>query len=107
MTLFYFEGSGGRVIREGIIFERPAVLAAPALKHRNPMRVAGIIIGLVVAAAGGVIIYRALFLEPSAGVVITDESVREIPNTLRLTSGSILFLLGAALAFFAARRKPM
>jgi hypothetical protein len=71
------------------------------------MRIAGIIIGLLVAAVGGTIAYRALFLEPSAGVVITNESVREIPNTLRIASGIILLIIGAALAFFAARRKPM
>ncbi len=71
------------------------------------MRLVGIIIGLVVAAAGGVIAYRALFLEPATGVVITDESVREIPNTLRLASGIILLIIGAGLAFFAARRKSM
>ncbi len=71
------------------------------------MKIAGIIIGLLVAAIGGTIAYRALFLEPSAGVVITNESVREIPNTLRIASGIILLIIGAALAFFAARRKPM
>jgi hypothetical protein len=71
------------------------------------MRIAGIIIGLVAAAAGGVMVYRALFLEPSAGVVITETGVREFPNTLRLASGIILLILGACLAFFAARRKPM
>lgn len=71
------------------------------------MKIAGIIIGLLVAAIGGTIAYRALFLEPAAGVVITNESIREIPNTLRIASGIILLIIGAALAFFAARRKPM
>jgi hypothetical protein len=71
------------------------------------VKVVGIIIGLLVAAAGGVIAYRALFLEPSAGVVITETDVREVPNTLRVASGIILLILGAGLAFFAARRKPL
>ncbi len=71
------------------------------------MRVVGIIIGLLVAAAGGVLAYRAFFVEPSAGVLITDTDVREFPNTLRIASGVILLILGAALAFYAARRKPL
>jgi hypothetical protein len=71
------------------------------------LRIIGITLGLVVAAIGGVIAYRAFFIEPSAGVVVTNENVREIPNTLRVASGLILFILGACVAFFAARRKPM
>jgi hypothetical protein len=71
------------------------------------MRVIGIIVGLLVAATGGVIAYRALYVEPSAGVIVTTDSVREFPNTLRLASGILLLLLGTAVAFFAARRKPM
>ena len=71
------------------------------------MRALGITIGLLVAAIGGVIAYRALFIEPGAGVVITDRSIREFPNTLRVASGIILFILGGAVAFYAARRRPM
>jgi hypothetical protein len=71
------------------------------------MRIIGITLGLLVAAVGGVIAYRALFIEPSAGVVVTNASIREIPNTLRIAGGLILFILGACVAFFAARRKPM
>src|SRR5947209_15705797 len=36
-----------------------------------------VIFGIVVAAFGGVIAYRALFLEPSAAVVITNTEIRE------------------------------
>lgn len=61
--------------------------------------------GIVVAAIGGVIAYRAWFLEPSAAVVITETEVREIPNTLRVAGGLALLIIGAAVAFFAARRK--
>lgn len=68
------------------------------------MRIIGITLGLLVAAVGGVIAYRALFIEPSAGVVVTNQSVREIPNTLRVATGLILFILGACVAFFSARR---
>ena len=64
------------------------------------------IVGLVIAAAGGAILYRVLFLEPSATVIITSTGeVREAPNTLCLIGGTILFILGAGLAFLAARRK--
>ncbi|MBV9210769.1 MAG: hypothetical protein JOZ52_09080 [Acidobacteria bacterium] len=71
------------------------------------MRVIGITLGLLVAALGGVIAYRALFIEPRAGLLLTNESVREVPNTLRVATGLILFVIGACVAFFAARRKPM
>jgi multidrug efflux pump subunit AcrA (membrane-fusion protein) len=70
-------------------------------------RVIAFIIGLALAAAGGVIAYRALFLEPSAAIVVTDTDVRELPNTVRATGGIIMLVGGMALAFFAARHKPM
>lgn len=70
-------------------------------------RVIALIIGLVVATAGGVIAYRALFLEPSAAIVVTNTDVREFPNTVRATGGIIMLIGGMALAFFAARHKPM
>jgi len=70
-------------------------------------RVIGLILGLAVATTGGVIAYRALFLEPSAAVLVTNTDIREVPNTLRVTGGIIMLIAGIALAFFAARRKPM
>ena len=70
------------------------------------MRIIALIFGLLIATAGGVIAYRALFLEASAGVVVTNTSVREIPNTLRVVSGLVLLVAGACLAFVAARRNP-
>ncbi|MGB7921664.1 MAG: hypothetical protein WCF57_00335 [Pyrinomonadaceae bacterium] len=69
------------------------------------MRIIAFIVGLLIAATGGVIAYRALFLEPSAAVVITERDVRELPNTLRVTGGLVMLVLGAGLAFLAARRK--
>ncbi|HEX6182794.1 MAG TPA: hypothetical protein VFZ44_02705 [Pyrinomonadaceae bacterium] len=69
------------------------------------MRVALIIFGIALAAAGGVLAYRAYFVEPSAAVVITDVSVREVPNMARVAGGLLLLAVGAALALFAALRR--
>ena len=69
------------------------------------MRTVAFIIGLGLAVLGGVIAYRALFVEPSAGVVVTDASIREIPNTLRVAGGIVLLVVGACLAFLSARRR--
>jgi len=65
-----------------------------------------IIFGIVLAAVGGVIAYRAFFLEPSTAVVISNEGVRELPNTARAVGGVALLIVGAAIAFMAALRKP-
>jgi len=65
------------------------------------------ITGIIIAAVGGVVTYRALFLEPSAAVVVTDTDIREVPDTLRVMGGIIMLIAGMALAFFAARRKPV
>ena len=46
------------------------------------MKVVLVIVGILLAAAGGVIAYRALYLEPAAAVVITNTDVREVPNTI-------------------------
>lgn len=69
------------------------------------MRILGIILGIVIAAIGGVIAYRSLFLEPTAAVVITETEVRELPNTVRVVGGIALLAIGTALAFLAARRR--
>ena len=73
------------------------------------LRIAALILGLAIAAWGGVIAYRALFIEPSATAVINERTgaVREYPNMLRVISGFIMLGGGACTAFFAARRKPM
>jgi hypothetical protein len=63
-------------------------------------------VGILVATAGGVITYRALYIEPRSTVVITDTGgIREIPNQARLVGGALLFVGGSALALFAATRK--
>ena len=70
------------------------------------MRVAGIIFGIVLAAVGGAVAYRAFFLEPSEAVVITDAGrVRELPDILRIVGGLALLLTGAAVAYVCARRR--
>ena len=73
------------------------------------MRIVVLILGLAVAAWGGVIAYRALFLEPAATAVIntTTGAVHEYPNMLRAALGLLLLIGGASTAFFSARRKPM
>jgi hypothetical protein len=69
------------------------------------LRIVAIILGIVLAAIGGVIAYRAYFLEPSAAVVISNTGVRELPDTFRIIEGLVLLVIGAVMAFFAARRK--
>ena len=60
---------------------------------------------MMVATAGGVITYRALYVEPRSAVVITETGIRELPNQARVISGALLFVGGSALALFAATRK--
>ena len=70
------------------------------------MRALILIVGILVATAGGVITYRALYVEPKSGVVITDTGIRQIPNQARVVGGALLFVGGSALALYAAIRKP-
>ncbi|MCA1574260.1 MAG: hypothetical protein LC770_06930 [Acidobacteria bacterium] len=69
------------------------------------LRIIGIIFGIVVAAIGGVIAYRALFLEPSSAVVITETEVRELPNTFRVVGGIAMLAIGATVALLSSRRR--
>ena len=66
-----------------------------------------VIVGVIVAAAGGVIAYRAFFLEPSSAVIITENEVRELPNTARIVGGLALLVIGACIAFVAGRRRRL
>jgi len=59
---------------------------------------------MAIAAAGGVIAYRALFVEPSTAVLLTQTEVRELPNTMRVAGGVAMLIVGAMLAFIGARR---
>jgi hypothetical protein len=65
-----------------------------------------IILGIVLAAIGGVIAYRTLFLEPASAVVISSKGVRELPDTFRLVEGIVLLIVGAAIALTTALRRP-
>ena len=69
------------------------------------MRFFLIIFGIALAATGGVLAYRSYFVEPSAAVVITETTVREVPNMARVFAGLLLLAAGAALALFAALRR--
>ena len=69
------------------------------------MRAALVIFGIALAAVGGVLAYRSFFVEPHAAVVITDVSVREVPNVARVAGGLLLLAAGAGLALFAALRR--
>jgi hypothetical protein len=64
-----------------------------------------LIVGILVATAGGVITYRALYVEPTSAVVITESEIRELPNYTRVIGGTLLFVGGSALALYAAVRK--
>ena len=64
-----------------------------------------LIIGILIATAGGVITYRTLYVEPKSAVVITDSGIRQIPDQARVVGGALMFVGGSALALFAATRK--
>lgn len=64
-----------------------------------------LIVGILVATAGGVITYRALYVDPKSTVVITETDIRLLPNQARVVGGALMFVGGSALALFAALRK--
>ena len=64
-----------------------------------------LILGVLVATAGGVITYRALYVEPKSAVVITETGIRQIPDQARVVGGALMFVGGSALALFAATRR--
>ncbi|HEX8747336.1 MAG TPA: hypothetical protein VF717_09055 [Pyrinomonadaceae bacterium] len=68
------------------------------------MRLIALIFGIIIAAVGGVIAYRALFTEPSAAVIITGTDVREVQNWWKAGAGILMLLVGASMAILAARR---
>src|ERR1043166_736757 len=72
-------------------------------------RILAFIVGLAIAAWGGVIAYRALFIDPSATAVINEGTgvIHQYPNLLLVACGLIMLACGACAAFFALRRKPM
>ena len=70
------------------------------------LRLVVTVLGIVLAAVGGVIAYRALFLDPASAVVLSSEGVRELPDTFRVVGGIALLIVGAAMAFTTALRRP-
>jgi hypothetical protein len=65
-----------------------------------------LIVGIMLATVGGVITFRALYVEPKSAVIITDTGdIRQLPNYARVVGGAVLFVGGTALALFAATRK--
>jgi hypothetical protein len=71
------------------------------------LRAITIIVGVVLAAIGGVIAYRALFLEPSSTVIITNAEIRQLPNTSRVVGGIAMLVIGACVAFLAGRKRKI
>ena len=69
------------------------------------VRILLIIFGIVIAAVGGVIAYRAYFLAPPEAIVISESGIREVPDYFRVAGGLILLVVGAATAFTAGTRK--
>lgn len=69
------------------------------------MRAGVLLLGILFASAGGVMAYRALFVEPHAAVVVTERGVRELPDLARAAGGLVLLFAGAAAAIFAALRR--
>ena len=69
------------------------------------MKVLLLILGIIIATAGGVITYRTLYVEPKSAVVVTETGIRQIPNQARVVGGALLFVGGSALALYAATRR--
>jgi hypothetical protein len=69
------------------------------------MKALFLIVGMLVATAGGVITYRALYLEPKSAVIRADTGdIKEIPNYTRVIGGALLFVGGSALALYSVRK---
>lgn len=64
-----------------------------------------LIVGIMLATVGGVITYRALYVEPKSAVIITESEVRQLPNYTRVVGGALLFVGGTALALYSAIRR--
>ena len=59
----------------------------------------------MLATVGGVITYRALYVEPKSALVITETDIRRLPNYTRVVGGALLLVGGTALALYVAVRK--
>jgi hypothetical protein len=63
-----------------------------------------LILGILIATAGGVVTYRALYIEPKSTVLITESGIRQLPDQARVIGGALMFVGGSALALFAVAR---
>ena len=55
---------------------------------------------------GGVIAYRALFLDARAAQLVTDAGeLHQLPDVWRVAGGVLLLLAGFGLAFISARKR--
>jgi hypothetical protein len=70
----------------------------------NLLKIFLLIIGILVATAGGVTTYRALYVEPRTTVVISESGVREVPNYKRVVGGALMLVCGTAVALIAVRK---
>ena len=69
------------------------------------MRTIAFIAGVIIAAAGGALVYHAWFIEPPKAALVTSTgTIREVPNMLHIVGGIVMLIIGAALAFLTARR---
>ena len=75
------------------------------LEEQTIVKALLLIVGIIVATAGGVITYRALYVEPRSTVVISETGIRQLPNQARVIGGALLFVGGSALAIYAATRR--
>ncbi|MFL6229224.1 MAG: hypothetical protein ACJ741_10625 [Pyrinomonadaceae bacterium] len=70
------------------------------------MRIALIIAGVMLAAAGGALAYHAAFASAPTAFVVSESSgsVHEVHSVWRIALGVLLLAAGAGIAFVAARR---
>ena len=64
-----------------------------------------LILGILIATAGGVITYRALYIEPKSTVLVTETGIRQLPDQARVIGGALMFVGGSALALFAVAKR--
>ena len=64
-----------------------------------------LILGILIATVGGVVTYRALYIEPKSTVLITETGIRQLPDQARVIGGALMFVGGSALALFAVARR--
>jgi hypothetical protein len=100
---FFFYRPLGVTPRQQLVIRVIAVLLDKT--RETKLKLVLTMLGIVIAAIGGVIAYRALFLEPSVGVVITESKIEELPNYTRIAGGLVLLIGGAALAIVMATRR--